>query len=58
MTDLVPVRRALISLSDKAKLDGAIAPYRSDPTLDWEASEPSLEDVFIDLMSRAKDNFQ
>ena len=24
----------------------------------WEKSEPSLEDVFIDLMARAKDNFQ
>ena len=26
--------------------------------LTWEKSEPSLEDVFIDLMARAKDNFQ
>jgi ABC-2 type transport system ATP-binding protein len=26
--------------------------------LHWEESEPSLEDVFIDLMTRAKDNFQ
>ena len=24
----------------------------------WERAEPSLEDVFIDLMSRAQDNFQ
>ena len=24
----------------------------------WQHSEPSLEDVFIDLMSRSKDNFQ
>ena len=24
----------------------------------WERSEPSLEDVFIDLMGRARDNFQ
>ena len=47
-----------VSARDKAKLDGAIAPYRSDPTLDWEASEPSLEDVFIDLMSRSQDNFR
>jgi ABC-2 type transport system ATP-binding protein len=47
-----------VSARDKAKLDAAITPYRGDPTLQWEASEPSLEDVFIDLMSRAKDNFQ
>jgi ABC-2 type transport system ATP-binding protein len=24
----------------------------------WQDSEPSLEDVFIDLMNRSKDNFQ
>jgi ABC-2 type transport system ATP-binding protein len=26
--------------------------------LHWEHSEPSLEDVFIELMTRSKDNFQ
>ena len=31
---------------------------RKDKTLRWERSEPSLEDVFIGLMSTAKDNFQ
>ncbi len=39
-------------------LEAAIAPYRKRNGLDWERSEPSLEDVFIDLMSQAKDNFQ
>jgi len=24
----------------------------------WQHSEPSLEDVFIELMTRSKDNFQ
>jgi ABC-2 type transport system ATP-binding protein len=39
-------------------LDAAIAPYRKRKGLDWQRSEPSLEDVFIDLMSKSKDNFQ
>ena len=26
--------------------------------LHWQHGEPSLEDVFIELMGRAKDNFQ
>jgi ABC-2 type transport system ATP-binding protein len=39
-------------------LEQAIAPYREDKALDWRPSHPSLEDVFIDLMSKAKDNFQ
>jgi ABC-2 type transport system ATP-binding protein len=47
-----------ISARDKGTLEAAIKPYRSDPGFKWTASEPSLEDVFIDLMSRAKDNFQ
>jgi ABC-2 type transport system ATP-binding protein len=36
----------------------SIAPYRKQKNLDWERSEPSLEDVFIDLMGKARDNFQ
>jgi len=47
-----------VSARDKAALEAAIAPYRNDPRLRWERSEPSLEDVFIDLMGRARDNFQ
>ena len=42
---------------DHAALEAAIAPWRSDPRYVWRADEPSLEDVFIDLMSRAQDNF-
>jgi ABC-2 type transport system ATP-binding protein len=47
-----------VSGRDPAALEAAIAPYRSDPAMRWERSEPSLEDVFIELMNRARDNFQ
>src|SRR5579864_6910833 len=47
-----------VSGRDAAKLETAIAPYRKRQGLDWKRSEPSLEDVFIDLMSQSKDNFQ
>ncbi|MEJ2377808.1 MAG: ABC transporter ATP-binding protein [Pseudolabrys sp.] len=47
-----------VSGRDAARLAAAIEPYRAREGLDWKPSEPSLEDVFIDLMSRARDNFQ
>ena len=47
-----------VSGRDADKLEAAIAPYRKRKGLEWNKSEPSLEDVFIDLMSRARDNFQ
>ena len=47
-----------VSGRDRAALDGAIAPYREHSGLHWLHGEPSLEDVFIELMTRAKDNFQ
>ncbi|WP_375763125.1 ABC transporter ATP-binding protein [Bradyrhizobium sp. Pha-3] len=47
-----------VSGRDKAALEAAIAPYRDNSKWQWQASEPSLEDVFIDLMGRSKDNFQ
>ncbi|HZQ12524.1 MAG TPA: ABC transporter ATP-binding protein [Pseudolabrys sp.] len=43
---------------DADKLAAAIAPYRKRKDLDWQPSAPSLEDVFIDLMGRARDNFR
>src|SRR4051812_43228499 len=47
-----------VSGRDRTALDAAIAPYRQQAGLHWQHSEPSLEDVFIELMSRSKDNFQ
>jgi len=47
-----------VSSRDKSALEAAIAPYRNDKRWRWQASEPSLEDVFIDLMTRSRDNFQ
>ena len=47
-----------VSGRDAAKLEAAIKPYRDDKKYKWERSEPSLEDVFIDLMQKSKDNFQ
>ncbi|MCJ8142995.1 ABC transporter ATP-binding protein [Ancylobacter sp. A5.8] len=43
---------------DAAALEAAIAPFRARPELDWHRDAPTLEDVFIDLMSRSKDNFR
>jgi ABC-2 type transport system ATP-binding protein len=47
-----------VSGRDGKTLEAAIAPFRKERGLVWERSEPSLEDVFIDLMSKARDNFQ
>ncbi|MBK8008073.1 MAG: ABC transporter ATP-binding protein [Rhizobiales bacterium] len=47
-----------VSGRDEKKLEAAIKPYRADKKFVWTRSEPSLEDVFIELMNRSKDNFQ
>jgi ABC-2 type transport system ATP-binding protein len=39
-------------------LEAAIAPYRKRKGLDWRRAAPSLEDVFIDLMGKTRNNFQ
>jgi ABC-2 type transport system ATP-binding protein len=47
-----------VSGRDGDALERAIQPYRDQAGLTWHRSEASLEDVFIDLMSRSRDNFQ
>jgi ABC-2 type transport system ATP-binding protein len=47
-----------VSGRDHAALQAAVQKYRADPTLTWHESHPSLEDVFIELMGKARDNFQ
>ena len=44
-----------VSARDAAALKAVIESYRHRADLTWTRSEPSLEDVFIDLMTRAKD---
>lgn len=47
-----------VSGRDRAALEAAIAPYRNDPKYHWSIITPSLEDVFIGLMAKARDNSQ
>jgi ABC-2 type transport system ATP-binding protein len=55
---VAPFGRSLhVSSRDPHRLDAAIAQYHR-PGLKWELANPSLEDVFIDLMRRAKNNYQ
>jgi len=45
-----------VSGADRAALEAAVAPYRRDPYV-WSEVKPTLEDVFINLMGEAQDNF-
>src|SRR5262249_16310448 len=47
-----------VSGRDEAALEATIAPFRQRGDLVWARSQPSLEDVFIDLLAKAQDNFQ
>ncbi|SFN32731.1 ABC-2 type transport system ATP-binding protein [Formivibrio citricus] len=46
-----------VSGGDVEALNQAIEPYLSAPGLTWEFGEPQLEDLFIHLMGKARDNF-
>jgi ABC-2 type transport system ATP-binding protein len=41
---------------DARLLEAAIAPLRAEGGIEWQEAEPTLEDVFIHLMSMARDN--
>jgi ABC-2 type transport system ATP-binding protein len=46
-----------VSGVDEALLGSTVDVFRDRPGLVWERAEPTLEDVFIRMMSRAPDNF-
>ena len=50
-------RDIMVSGADRSALETAIAPYR-DGAFRWSEVEPTLEDVFIRLMSGAEDNYR
>jgi ABC-2 type transport system ATP-binding protein len=43
-----------VSGSDEAALEAALAPWRTRPDLAWTRAEPTLEDVFIHLLSEKR----
>jgi ABC-2 type transport system ATP-binding protein len=47
-----------VSGRDEGALERALAPYRNRPALRFVRSAVSLEDIFIDLMGKARDNYQ
>ncbi len=47
-----------ISGTDAVVLENSLAAFRARVDLHWIPIEPGLEDVFIGLMDRAKDNYQ
>jgi len=47
-----------VSGRDRAALEAAIARHRNDPALTWTLSQPTLEDVFIELMNRGGGQLQ
>jgi ABC-2 type transport system ATP-binding protein len=47
-----------VSGRDHAALKATVASHRDNSRQHWQHGAPSLEDVFIELMSRSRDNFQ
>jgi ABC-2 type transport system ATP-binding protein len=47
-----------VSGRDRAALEATIARYRADAALTWTVSKPTLEDVFIELMTRSGGQLQ
>lgn len=47
-----------VSGRDGGALDRTVAGLNGEAGFIWARGEPTLEDVFIDLMNRSKDNFQ
>ncbi len=59
IAQVVPFGNLLhVSGDDAGQLAAATADLRADPRWRWSPSEPGLEDVFIQLMDKARDNFR
>lgn len=55
---VVPFGNVLhVSGSDAARLEAALAPFRAEPAYRWTTANPGLEDVFIQMIDRAKDSY-
>ena len=58
VAQVVPFGNVLhVSGTDAWALAARIAPFRDDPRYRWTLTQPGLEDVFIQLMESARDNF-
>ncbi len=47
-----------ISGENEQALEAEIMPFRSNPAQQWMLGKPQLEDLFIQLMGKARDNFK
>jgi len=57
ISQVVPFGNALhVSGTDAALLEQSIAPFRTRAGCSWALIQPGLEDVFIQMMERARDN--
>jgi ABC-2 type transport system ATP-binding protein len=57
ISQVVPFGNVLhVSGTDAALLEQSIAPFRDLPGCRWTQASPGLEDIFIQMMEKAKDN--
>jgi ABC-2 type transport system ATP-binding protein len=57
ISQVVPFGNVLhVSGTDAALLEQSIAPFREQPGCRWTQASPGLEDIFIQMMEKAKDN--
>jgi ABC-2 type transport system ATP-binding protein len=57
ISQVVPFGSVLhVSGTDTALLEQSIAPFREQPGCLWTPIQPGLEDVFIQMMEKARDN--
>jgi ABC-2 type transport system ATP-binding protein len=58
VVQVVPFGNVLhVSGTDARALAASLAPFQNDPGYRWSLTQPGLEDVFIQLLASARDNF-